>query len=501
MDAEKDTAWVCLVCGYVHRGPAPPETCPVCGASREDFERQTEAAPAAKPAPKQWRCLICGYVRTGAEPAAACPVCGAPADDFEPSEAEPSGSSEAQEARQVAILGAGIAGLSAAEALREASPDAEITLVSKEYDLPYYRLNLTRFLAGEVAERALPVHPEDWYREQRIRLLRGAEVTRIRIEDGHLELRDGAWVAFEKLVVTCGAHPFIPPIPGAQREGVTPLRSLADAKRLREVAQPDLPCVCIGGGILGLETAGALAKHGADVTLLEGFDWLLPRQLNREAGRLLERHVEAKGIALRQKAVTAEILGDERAQAVLLADGAEIPAQQVVIATGVRPNSHLARRAGLEVNKGIVVDAHLATSHPDVLAAGDVAEHRGTLYGLWEPARYQGMLAGMNAAGQALEFGGLPRTNTLKVLGIDLFSIGVIAPQDASYLEVSEEREGRYFRFLFQDGLLVGSILLGDTHLAATVARALKECADCSGLLGKRPSARDVAAFLDEHGA
>jgi len=495
--------WVCMVCGYVHRGSEPPETCPVCGAPASDFEKREEkpAEPAAVK-PTQWRCLICGYVHVGPEPPTTCPVCGALADDFEAlAEKVAVAPAASGAARRVVILGAGIAGLSAAEAAREASPDAEITLISKEPDLPYYRLNLTRYLAGEIEEAALPIHPEAWYAEQRIRLLQGTEATAIDLQKGTVDLGGGNHLGFDRLIVTCGAHPFIPPIPGAEREGVTVLRTLAHAQQIRGALKTDMPCVCIGGGILGLETAGALVRHGVQVTLLEGYDWLLPRQLNQEAGRLLERHVEAMGITIRRRSKPLAILGDKHVQGITLENDTLLPAQLAVIATGVRSNSHLARRAGLEVKQGIVVNSSLSTAHPSILAAGDVAEHHGTLYGLWEPARYQGTIAGMNAVGQANEFGGLPRTNTLKVLGIDLFSIGAIMPTDASFDVIHNEQDGSYYRFLFKDGRLAGAILLGDTALAGTVAKALKEGSDFSALLGKGPTASDVCAALAERGA
>ena len=142
-----------------------------------------------------------------------------------------------------------------------------------------------------------------------------------------------------------------------------------------------------------------MARRGADVTLLEGHGWLLPRQLNRSAGEILAGHVESSGIKLRTKARTREILGDERVRGVLLEDDSTIDTDLLVVATGIRSNSYLARTAGLDVDQGIVVDNLLKTSHPDVFAAGDVAEHRGCVYGTWAPSQYQGSIAGMNAAG------------------------------------------------------------------------------------------------------
>ncbi len=373
-----------------------------------------------------------------------------------------------------------------------------LKLISKESELPYYRLNLTRYLAGEIDEDALPIHPESWYREQNVRLALGLEVSSIGLESMSLDLCGGERETFEKLVLTVGAHPFLPPFPGAYREGVTSLRSLEHAKDILSFPLAGSKCVCIGGGLLGLETAGALARQGAEVTLLEGHGWLMPRQLSERAGELVAEHVSDSGIKLLTKARTAEILGDERAQAVLLEDGSTLQANLVVIATGIRPNSYLARQAGLEVNQGVVVDNHLISSNPNVLAAGDVAEHRGTVYGIWGPSQYQGNIAGMNAVGLNAEFGGIPRSNTLKVLGLDLFSVGQIEPEDASFELAEQESDGKYVRFVFRDNRLVGAILLGDTALSADVKKAVERKNDFSDLIRKHATAADVLERLGE---
>jgi nitrite reductase (NADH) large subunit len=394
------------------------------------------------------------------------------------------------------IVGAGIAGVAAVESLRAAVPSAEITVVSKEPELPYYRLNLTRFLAGEIGEEELPLHPASWYEEQQIRLLLGSEVTALHLADHVVELHDGKRLPFDKLLLAAGAHAFMPPLPGADREGVTSLRTVADARRILSACRAGAKCVCIGGGILGLETAGGLARQGADVTLLEGYGWLMPRQLNQRAGEILGSYVSTVGIKLRTKAATREIVGNGRAGGVLLEDGTCIPADLVVVATGIRSNSHLARRAGLEVNQGVVVDNRLVTSHPDVFAAGDVAEHHGLVYGIWGPSQYQGNIAGRNMAGECVEFGGIPRSNTLKVLGLDVFSIGQINPEDASYRTLDHQTDGRYMRFVFRENRLIGTVLLGDTKLTAAVKRAVESESDFSALLGERPTvSRVVESF------
>jgi nitrite reductase (NADH) large subunit len=276
------------------------------------------------------------------------------------------------------------------------------------------------------------------------------------------------------------------------------LRSKADADEILDACCKDMHCVCIGGGLLGLETAGALALRGLQVTLVEGFGWLLPRQLNQRAGLLLEEYIKSKSISLRLNAQTQELVGDEQVCGVLLKDGTTLPADLVIISTGVRPNSYLARAAGLEVKNGVLVDNLLKTSQPDVFAAGDIAEHRGVVYGIWGPSQFQGSIAGMNAAGEKAEFAGVARSNMLKVLGVDLFSIGQIVLDDASFEAVEAEIDGKYYDFVFHDNYLVGSILLGDTSLSAGIKNVIEKHIDCSKVLQIHPGVPEILSFLEQ---
>lgn len=490
-----EQTWICLVCGYVHRGAVPPDVCPVCGAPRDQFEAQQATPPQpALPAARQWDCLICGYRHEGLDPPETCPVCAAAADKFEPVTALYKSVTPHGGPLRVAVVGCGIAGLTAAEAVRQASPDAHVVIYSKESALPYYRLNLTRYVAGEITPDALPLHPESWYAQQRLELRRGAAVDRIDATDLAVTA-GGQKDLFDRIIVTAGAHPFVPPIPGAQPGEVDVLRSVDDADALIAAAERGGRCIIIGGGILGLETAGALARRGMETLVLESYDWLLPRQLNAAAGTALLEHVTARGINVIARAKTQGIESAGGMRRVTLDDGRQLEAGLVVVTTGVRANSHLARRAELAVNQGIRVDAHLASSHPGIYAAGDVAEAQGVLYGLWEPARYQGYIAGMNAAGISMEFGGMPRANTLKVLGIDLFSVGIVEPADGSYLAVDEQRDGAYDRFLFRDNRLVGAVLIGDAGIAAAATKAIKTAVDFSAVL-QTPEATAIRQAL-----
>lgn len=492
-------SWRCIVCGYIHHGDQPPAECPICGAPASDFEPVAPAPAAAAPVSpvRRWVCLVCGYVHEGDAPPAVCPLCGATADSFEPeAEQAPAAPATAGRVSRIIIIGGGMAGVSAAEAARRAAPDAEIVLLSREPHEPYYRLNLTRFLAGEVGEDALPLHPAAWYAEHGIELRLGTEVAALHPAEQRVDLADGSSQTFDRLVLTTGAHAFLPPLPGANLKGVFSLRSLDDARALVRAVKSGARCVCIGGGLLGLETAGALVARGASVSLLESHAALMPRQLNAHAGEILGRYVGGLGIRLLTRAQTRELAGGDRVRQVALEDGSRLDTDFVVIATGVRSNTHLARAAGLDVHQGVLVNNALQTSHPSIYAAGDACEHMGVLYGSWQAAQAQGTIAGLHAAGGTAEFGGLPRSHTLKVLGLCMTSIGQFEPADGSYRVLESEHDGQYQRLVFHDGRLAGAVLLGDTHLASAAHKAIEQGRDFSDWLADHPTVERLAEHL-----
>lgn len=465
--------WKCDLCGYVHNGSEAPGSCPVCGADKHDFSPLViTQGPRQEPASDTWQCSICDHIAAGQSPPEACSVCGAAAGLFHPHQAAAPLAAE-QDVQRVVILGAGIAGLTAAGEARRQSPTVTITLVSRELSLPYYRLNLTRFLAGEVTEEELLIHHRDWFTAQQIDYRTG-EATSIDRDARRVTLRSGEVFEYDRLVLANGAHPFIPPIPGSNREGVMVLRSLADARELLNRLQKGVQVVCIGGGLLGLECAGALQRRGAEVTILEGFNWLLPRQLPSAASRLLSERLLAQQMKILCGVQIKELSGDEAVRGVVLEDGRELPADLVILATGVRPNSHLARHCGLKVRQGVLVDDRLFTSDPHILAAGDVTEHHGRVYGIWPASYAQGMVAGANAVGASLEFPGLPMTNRIKVLDIELFSIGEIQASDASFRLLEVTQGATYRGLTCRDGQVVGGVLYGDMRLMGSIKEAVE---------------------------
>jgi NAD(P)H-nitrite reductase len=404
--------------------------------------------------------------------------------------------SQSETINRYIIIGGGIAGVSAAEAVHALQPEADISLISEEHYLPYFRMSLTRYLAGEVEREKLILHDQQWYLHNHITILLNTHVEAIDAEAKQISLADGQKLPYDKLILASGAHPNVPPFPGRELKGVQTLRTLDDADLILEAARKQGQVVCIGGGLLGLEVAGAVARQGAEVTVLEGLDWLLPRQLDAQASAILKQKIEDLGIKVIVPATTKALHGDGRVESVELADGQVLPADLVLVSTGVSANLELAKSAGLAVNRGVLVNEHMLTSNPDILAAGDLTEFHGRCYGLWVPAKNQGTIAGQNAVGKEASFLGDPPSTRLKVLGVDVFSIGQFSPGADGDRLVAESRDGGYKSFLFREGKMIGSILLGDASMANKVKAAVEGKKDFSTSLGKSVDVESIIRAL-----
>jgi nitrite reductase (NADH) large subunit len=483
-------AWKCSVCGYVHEGAEPPLTCPVCGAEADLFTRLDIGV--AEPE-RVWRCTVCGYVHHGAGPPEICPVCGAGAELFEP-EPLPGESQVVAGSPRILVVGAGIAGVTAIEAARRAAPDAELRLVSREPGLPYYRLNLTRLLARDIDEAALDMVAPDWAQNRKLDLVH-AEAVALDRTARRVLLADGRALEYDRLVVATGARAFLPPLPGADLVGVHTLRTIADARTIAERAERASACVVIGGGLLGLEAAAAIARRGKPVTVLESHPWLLPRQLAERPARLLEAHLAELGVTVRKDVRNIVLSGKGRVERVELGEGEPLAADLVLVATGVRPDAGLGRNAGLSGERGIQVDDRMVTSDPNVLAAGDAAEHLGVVAGIWPVGYAQGSVAGHNAAvgpdsSGVIRYVPEPPATKLKVVAVSVASMGEFLPKYPDDQLVEHEQAGAYLRLVLRGGQLVGANLLGDARLASELETAVERGAlrDDLLLLGERYS-------------
>ena len=388
------------------------------------------------------------------------------------------------------IVGNGVAGVTAARGIVRADPGAQVHIFGFE-PYPYYRRPLLwEFIAGQIERHAVFFRPPDWYAGRGIQLHLGVEVTGLD-PVGHrlyLEVRGGRpasarSVEYDRLLLATGGRPFVPSCEGVEKDGVFTLRTLDDALTIKACAQEGSRAIVIGGGLLGLETARALHTTGLKVTVIEFFPHLLPRQLDAQGAEVLQSLLEAQGLKIVTGGKTEAILGNGRANGVRLQDNRVIAGEMVIFSTGIRSEVALALAAGLEVNRGIVVNERLQTSADDIFAAGDAAEFEGRVYGIIPAAIEQARVAAANmvAPGSDTYAGTLP-TTTLKVAGAELTSVGesVAQAEESDQLRRVDLAAGRYRKLVLRDGRIVGAISLNDRKRAGLITRLIEQGADVS---------------------
>ncbi|MCU9847501.1 nitrite reductase large subunit NirB [Defluviimonas sp. WL0024] len=365
--------------------------------------------------------------------------------------------------QKLVVIGAGMASGRMLEHLFEAGADHEVTLFNAEPRGNYNRIMLSPVLSGDKDYAGIVTHDDGWYAARGITCRFGEHVVKI---DRRRKVVTGekGEAAYDKLVIATGSAPFIIPVAGRDLPGVVSYRDLDDTNAMIGAAAKGGHAVVIGGGLLGLEAAAGLQSRGMEVTVIHLMGHLMERQLDPAAGYLLQRELERRGITVHCKGATKAILGHDRAEAVLLEDGTVYPADLVVMAVGIRPETRLAVDAGLEVARGIVVDDRMVTSDPDILAVGECVEHDGQLFGLVAPLYDQAKVAALSLRDEPAAFRPVQTATKLKVTGCDLFSAGDFAEGEGREdIVFRDPARGLYKRLVIEDDRLVGAVMYGDT--------------------------------------
>ncbi|APB00904.1 FAD-dependent oxidoreductase [Nocardia seriolae] len=393
------------------------------------------------------------------------------------------------------VIGNGIAGVTAADFLRRGHPDCEIHLVGRESHDFYNRMGISRLIPGRSAMQGLHLLPEQWYEEHRIHPWLNTLATQLDPRAQRVHLGTGDVLPYDRLILATGAAAALPEIEGLHRPGSFVLREAGDALRIRAYAQQRscTRAVVAGGGLLGLEAAYALHQLGLRVTVLERGERMLGKQLDRRASAIVHDHFARAGIEVRHRAETAALTGGSGPMgrsggqpdaspvtAAILKDGTVAPCEIFLASIGIRPNVDLARRAGIPVRRGILVDDRMRTAAPNVYAAGDVAEHRERVLGLWPIAAEQAQAAAVNALGGDQVLSAETPATILKGVGLELFSIGQVEPgQRDEVIVVDRAPQRSYRRLVISANRLVGAIVLGhhptDVAAAQQAVRARRE--------------------------
>jgi NAD(P)H-nitrite reductase large subunit len=394
--------------------------------------------------------------------------------------------------RRIVIVGNSAASLAALEAVRRLDTVSPVTLVAEEAIPAYSRVLLPYLLSGE--RQDLSFRPPDYAQRMGARLLLGRRA--VRIAAHALELDDGTRLPFDRLLVATGSRAAIPAVEGIATPGVSALKTMADALRIREELSGARHAVILGGGLICLLVVHALLKVGVSVSIVVSSDRLLTRMLDEEAAGRLQRRLAEAGVRILTRTDAARIVGSNgRVRSVVTAAGEALPADLVILAKGIRPDVDLARAGGLATGRGVLVDEYLRTSRPDVFAAGDCAEApdmlvRGktTIPGTWFEAVAQGETAGANMLALSRPSPGAFKMNVMEILGIAVASMGMIHAPDSDGRVIVRARDGNYRKLVLARDRIVGAVLVGDVSEAGPIAMLIRRGLTLSDLTSFDPS-------------
>lgn len=388
------------------------------------------------------------------------------------------------------LLGNSTAAIAAAEAIRDYDREGSLAIVSDQPNAAYCSPLITYVLAGKVPEERIGYRPPDFYQRLRAETLLGVAATEVLPDKHQVVLQDGTVLGYGKLLLAIGGTPIVPPIPGSDLEGVFTFTRHQDMCRVRQFMTDNKvqQAVVVGGGMIGVKVAEAFAYLGLETTIVELLDRVLAQALDETGSQMARLALEQHSIRVITSSAATSIGGSNgKVQSVTLDSGSRIPAQLVVLAVGVRPNTRLAEQAGLLVNRGILVDDHMRTSDPDIYAAGDAAEAFDPLLGerrpiaIWPGAYMQGEIAGRNMAGQDATYIGSIPMNSIQVCGLPTVSVGLICPpQGAETLEYRSPDGKRYRRMFIVDGKIVGAVFVGDIDRAGIITGLIRQGIDVS---------------------
>ncbi|QPK65564.1 NAD(P)/FAD-dependent oxidoreductase [Methylomonas sp. LL1] len=381
---------------------------------------------------------------------------------------------------KLVVIGNGMAGMRTVDELIQIAPDKyQITVFGAEPHGNYNRIMLTPVLFGAKSISDIMIHDFAWYRRNRITLHCGADKTVVDVDrvNRRVFAKDGTSVEYDRLLIATGSLPLMLDIPGRDLDGVMGFRDIADVETMIEKAKVKQHAVILGGGLLGLEAANGLMQRGMQVTLVNRAGHLLNRQLDSQAAGFLQRQLESKGMAFRLGVTVAEAIGQDRHIGnVRLSDNSLLPADILVMATGIQPNIRLGLDIGLSCERGIIVNDSLQTSDQTIYAVGECVQHRGEVFGLVAPVYEQAKVCAQQLAGHsAAAYRTLLSATMLKVTGIDLFSIGDFEGDAGCQQQVLVDHAlGVYRKIILKNNVIVGMIMYGDTSDSAWYLNLIK---------------------------
>ncbi|MED3601697.1 NADPH-nitrite reductase [Bacillus subtilis] len=370
------------------------------------------------------------------------------------------------EKKQLVLVGNGMAGVRAIEEILSVAKDEfQITIFGAEPHPNYNRILLSKVLQGDTDIKDITLNDWDWYEENNIQLYTNETVIKVDTENKTVITDADRIQPYDELILATGSVPFILPIPGADKKGVTAFRDIKDTDTMLAASKQYKKAAVIGGGLLGLEAARGLLNLGMDVSVIHLAPFLMERQLDATAGRLLQNELEKQGMTFLLEKQTEEIVGDDRVEGLRFKDGTSIEADLVVMAVGIRPNTTLGAESGIPVNRGIIVNDYMQTEIPHIYAVGECAEHRGIAYGLVAPLYEQAKVLAKHMCGiETKPYEGSVLSTQLKVSGVEVFSAGDFnESEEKKAIKVFDEQDGIYKKIVLRGNQIVGAVLFGDS--------------------------------------
>jgi nitrite reductase (NADH) large subunit len=372
--------------------------------------------------------------------------------------------------QRLVVIGNGMAGMRTVEELISAAPEKyDITVFGAEPYGNYNRIMLSSVLCGEKTIEDIVINDRQWYVDNGICLYAGKDKSVVRIDRVNRKVyaQDGTSAAYDRLLIATGSKPVVPAIPGNDLEGVISFRDIFDVNRMLTYSRSHNKAVVLGGGLLGLEAANGLVLRGMDVTVIHSNEVLLNKQMDRQAGEMLQKELEQRGLKFKMAAKTQQLIGDENGhiKAVRFEDGSELECDLFIMAIGVRPNMALAQEAGVYCERGIVVNDTLQSYDPSIYAVGECIQHRGDTFGLVAPLFEQAKVCANHLSDHGVaEYITLPTATKLKVTGINLFSVGdFMGDESSENIHFADPALGIYKKLVIKANKLIGAVLYGDT--------------------------------------
>ncbi|MCB2293405.1 FAD-dependent oxidoreductase [Clostridium algoriphilum] len=427
--------------------------------------RNTPAKPSTE---KRWKCVVCGEEFDGQRPPEICPACGASADQFiEVSEEVITFSSDKKE--KFLIIGNGAAGYYAADSIRKRNKQCAIEIISNEEQLTYYRPSISDGISEDLKDDTFYLSPKEWYEENNITLNLGVQVQSLNTKEKQVLLKDGKSINYDKLILANGSQNRMIPTDGIDKQGVFTLRDLKDLKAIKDKMKTAKSAVIVGGGLLGLEAAYEIKKAGLNVSVVEFSDSLLGKQLDNEGSLILKAAVENQDIQVVLGDSVTVINGENSVTSVTLKSGKTIDASMVLFSTGIAPNKNIADETNIDTNRGILVNEKMETNVKDIYACGDIAEYAGTVYGNWPAAVDMGKIAGTNAVGDHKDYVHATGVISFNAMGLELLSVGEISKEQFKAVSSKDSENNVYKKLFFNKNVLTGGIIIGDNKSSANL--------------------------------